>query len=47
MSEPEGRGAAWTEEQSGEQRTSDEGRGAVKGEWGGGRGPGGERGEPA
>jgi hypothetical protein len=39
VSEPEGRGAAWTEERG----TSDEGRRRMKGEWGGGRGPGGER----
>jgi len=59
MSEPEGRGAAWTEERgtsdegrrrlqaprqaSGQQSTSDEGRRRSEGEWGGGRGPAGER----
>jgi hypothetical protein len=64
MSEPEGRGAAWTElalggrppfnppprsklrELRSDGRATREGS-AVKGEWGGGRGPAGERETPA
>ena len=43
-SEPQGRGGAWTEEREArnERRATREGA-AVKREWGGGRGPGGER----
>jgi hypothetical protein len=39
MSEPQGRGVAWTEERA----TSDEGRRRSEGGWGGGWGPEGER----
>jgi len=46
LSEPEGRGAAWTEEPSGEQSTSDEGRRRSEGGRGGGWGPAGERETP-